>query len=550
NYSVTLAASGTTPITWQKSSGNLPDGLTLANNGVISGTPTKAGTFSFAVKASNTAGNDSRTFTIIIEKPVKPKITTKTLISGAAGKSYSAKIDFTGSTLTSVSCKNLPAGLNINTQGEISGTPTQPGDYSLSVTFINSAGQHTKSVKLAVYDITDYSLPVGISGKSYKGKFTSKGLSATKLQWTISSGSLPEGLTLAKGKISGKPKEIGTFNFTLRAGDGNSYVEKPYSITITPVPPKIKTSSLPKTFVHTNFYGSLTLKNGDKPVTWTAEGLPSGLTLDPNTGIITGTPTHIFKGTVAITATNSAGSDTKNVKLTIKAIKPKILTSSLTEARVGQSYNFTLEASGSPVLTWSGEDLPAWLSISSNGKISGTPKESGKFKFYVTVANEAGSKRKKLTLTVKEADTTNSADSDSNSESESVSESESTSNNENLSALTQPEIIELSAGALGLVSNDNFMIAAILPDIQVTESGLYEFTVSLDERVPENSLLVWHSFPNGQEDDSNNDSAAFFDENGEEIYNVPENYCVTVSAWLEARIIYKPVISVNLKQTH
>ena len=330
-------------------------------------------------------------------------------------------------------------------------------------------------------------------------------------------------MTLANGKISGKPQVFGTFNFTVKASCENSYVEKECSITINPIAPKIKTSSFPKSFIHENFYGALTLKKGDETITWTAEGLPEGLTLDSRTGIITGIPTHIFSGTAAITAANSAGSDTKNVKFNIKAIKPKILTSSLTEARVGENYNFTLEASGSKNLTWSGENLPAGLTINANGTISGTPQESGNFKFYVTVSNEAGSRRKKLTLIINEAES-----------------------HEDLSALTQHEKIELSAGALSLVSNDNFMIAAILPDIEVNESGLYEFAISLDERVPENSLMVWHSFPNGQEDDSNDDSAAFFDDDGSEIDSVPENYCVIISAWFEAGIIYKPVIAVKI----
>ena len=66
-YSQALTATGTAPITWGIDSGLLPDGLTLnAATGVISGTPTVVNTFTFIVKAANAAGNDTKTFSVVI----------------------------------------------------------------------------------------------------------------------------------------------------------------------------------------------------------------------------------------------------------------------------------------------------------------------------------------------------------------------------------------------------------------------------------------------------------------------------------------------------
>lgn len=66
-YSQTLAATGTTPITWTLDSGSsLPAGLTLSD-GTISGTPTTTGTFTFTVKAANSAGDDTKKLTIVIQ---------------------------------------------------------------------------------------------------------------------------------------------------------------------------------------------------------------------------------------------------------------------------------------------------------------------------------------------------------------------------------------------------------------------------------------------------------------------------------------------------
>ena len=65
-YSQTLAATGTAPITWSIDSGSLPAGLSLSGD-TISGTPTTAGTFTFTVKATNSAGNATKDLTIVIQ---------------------------------------------------------------------------------------------------------------------------------------------------------------------------------------------------------------------------------------------------------------------------------------------------------------------------------------------------------------------------------------------------------------------------------------------------------------------------------------------------
>ena len=65
-YSTTFAATGTTPITWSVSSGSLPPGLTLSTAGVLSGTPTQTGNFTFTVRAANEVGNNDRTFSMTI----------------------------------------------------------------------------------------------------------------------------------------------------------------------------------------------------------------------------------------------------------------------------------------------------------------------------------------------------------------------------------------------------------------------------------------------------------------------------------------------------
>jgi len=66
-YSQQLAATGVTPITWSHTAGTIPPGLTINSTGLISGTPTTAATaasYTFTIRAQNTAGYTTRAFTI------------------------------------------------------------------------------------------------------------------------------------------------------------------------------------------------------------------------------------------------------------------------------------------------------------------------------------------------------------------------------------------------------------------------------------------------------------------------------------------------------
>lgn len=82
---------------------------------------------------------------------------------------------------------------------------------------------------------------------------------------------------------------------------------------------------------------------------------------------------------------------------------PKITTTSLSEGTVNTAYNQTLLASGDATITWSSSDLPEWLTLDSDGTISGTPTAAGASTFTVTATNASGSDSKELTLTINPA---------------------------------------------------------------------------------------------------------------------------------------------------
>ena len=88
SYSQTLTATGTAPITWNVTSGSLPAGLSLNNGGMITGTPTTAGTSTFTVTATNAYGSDSRELSIKISPPDTVSVTGVTLSQNQASLYY------------------------------------------------------------------------------------------------------------------------------------------------------------------------------------------------------------------------------------------------------------------------------------------------------------------------------------------------------------------------------------------------------------------------------------------------------------------------------
>lgn len=251
-YSQTLSASlGPIPYRWSVDSGTLPAGLTLnPNTGVISGTPAAMGTSTFkllAVDASNEPA--SRNFSITIDPPPL-SIATVSLPSAMQGSAYSASLTATGGTTPytwSIASGSLPSGLSLaGSTGVISGIPTAVGTSSFTVQVSDANLQTaTKALSITVNPpppaITIASLPNGTQNTAYSTTLTASG-GTTPYTWTLVSGSLPVGLTLAAstGVISGTPTATGTSNFTVQVSDASSQTaSQALSITITPAPIKV-----------------------------------------------------------------------------------------------------------------------------------------------------------------------------------------------------------------------------------------------------------------------------------------------------------------------
>jgi len=133
-YSVTLSASGgAIPYTWSLSTGTLPTGLSLSSAGVISGTPTSSGTFSFQVKVQDASGQSVDQTFIIVVATTLAITSTSPIPDPVIGVAYSFQLTASGGITPYAWALNggaLPPGLTLSPSGLISGTPTAAGAYN------------------------------------------------------------------------------------------------------------------------------------------------------------------------------------------------------------------------------------------------------------------------------------------------------------------------------------------------------------------------------------------------------------------------------------
>jgi hypothetical protein len=410
---------GTAPYTFTVVSGALPSGLSLSSStGVISGTPTASGQFSFTGHVSDSStppetGQAALSISVnprnglVINPPLPP--------DGTVGTSYSATLTATGGRPPyswTVPSGRLPAGLSLSTAGMIRGTPTSAARSYLTLQVTDSSSPPQKAAETlsigisaagAPLTISSASLPNGTVGTAYSSTLTASG-GTNPYAWTVTSGTLPAGLSLSRGgTISGTPTGAGQSNFTVQVTDSSSPTHeatKPFSISIiASVPPlTIATAALPNGIVGTTYSASLTASGGTNPYAWTVTSgaLPAGLSLSRG-GTISGTPTSAGQSNFTVQATDSsspAQNATRLFSISIIASvpPPTITTAALPNGMVGTTYSSSLTVTGGTTpYSWTlvAGALPAGLSLSVGGTISGTPSSAGQSNFTVQVTDSS-----------------------------------------------------------------------------------------------------------------------------------------------------------------
>ena len=282
-----------------------------------------------------------------------------TLTDGFVNQSYNYQIQTSGGqapvTFQKVS-GSLPPGINLNSAGVISGTPTATGTYTFTVKVTDScpSGAQTvqKTFSLTINPEPQQCQPLSITSpanmpdamvnQAYSYQIQTSGGQAP-ITFTMVSGSMPQGLTLnnSTGAVTGTPTKFGTYTFTVKVTDscpsGAQTVQKTFSLTINPEPQQCQPLSItspanmPDAMVNQAYSYQIQTSGGQAPITFTmvSGSMPQGLTLNNSTGAVTGTPTKFGTYTFTVQVTDSCPSGAQTVQkefilsVKIKMVVPK-----------------------------------------------------------------------------------------------------------------------------------------------------------------------------------------------------------------------------------
>ncbi|MFW3621159.1 putative Ig domain-containing protein [Staphylococcus caprae] len=391
----------------------LPDGVTFdGETNTISGTPTKVGSYPITVTTTDASGNKTETkFTIEVVDKTAPTVTAiKDQIQEVNTPIDSITVEATDNSGQAVTNKvsGLPDGVSFDSEtNTISGTPTKVGSYPITLTTTDAEGNvTTTNFTIKVVDTTK---PMVTSIKD-QTKEVNTAIDSITIEATDNSGQavtnkvsgLPEGVSFDSetNTISGTPTKVGNYPITVTTTDASGN-ETTTSFTIQVVDktaPMVTAINNQSKEVNTPI-DKITIEatdNSGHAVTNKVSGLPTGVTFDSATNIITGTPTKVGSYPITITTTDAEGNAT-TTNFTIKVVdttKPTVtsikdqtkevntpIDSIKIEAKDNSGQDVTNKVSG----------LPEGVRFdSATNTISGTPTKVGSYPITVTTTDAEG----------------------------------------------------------------------------------------------------------------------------------------------------------------
>jgi hypothetical protein len=373
----------------------------------------------------------SATATVTIDVVIAPSFGTTLPPNGANGVPYSFAVPVTGGvaplTLT-IGSGSLPAGLTISQSGTISGKPTGANTSNTFQVQVQDSGNPPIKVLSPEYTI-NISAPPPLSitssgallGATLNTAYTTSIVTSggvPPFTWSKTSGNFPPGLTFntTSGQITGTPTIAGVFQFTLQVVDSaippqTATTPAPLSITVNGPPPlQVTPSVLPVGSVATPYSTAVQATGGVQPYMWTVNSgqLPAGLTLNPASGEISGTPILVSGTPVSFTlgvkdseTTPMTASRTFSISITQGTANPNSLLHGAyafffsgfdIQGVVLATGQFTADGSGN--ISSGTEDMNRVSGTSINATLTGTYSlgTDGRGTLTLTATNSTGQK--------------------------------------------------------------------------------------------------------------------------------------------------------------
>ena len=317
--------------TFHVSSGSLPPGLSISDEGILSGTPTAAGSYPvyLTVQYDKSPGcaktpSDDRFIFNVNPAVQRLVVSTPPLPDGNVNQPYTAgPLTASGGTVSSwtLAAGTLPPGLTLASNGTITGTPTQGGLFSFTVQANGSPNNDTGGMSIFIVAPLELQLPDG-------RPLPAAGLTAKK--------AVSEALTTSVKAVGGRP-----------------------------------------------------------PYVFSATGLPPGLNLDAATGTISGTGTTAGRFTSTITVKDQAGATKAvEFKFTILPLLQFVKGKGLAAGKLNRQYSARIAVSGKDARTAqfavSGQ-IPPGLELDDLGRLTGVLLKAGTYRMRVFVFPQSGS---------------------------------------------------------------------------------------------------------------------------------------------------------------
>ncbi len=403
------------PVTYNVSNGALPAGMNMSESGVISGTPTTPGSFSWTVQFTDGVDTEYRGFSVNVYaiEITTPGQLPNAVQNAAYNVTLSASGDTGGYTFTS---DGLPNGLTLTSVGTISGTVTAgPGRWSFPVMATDSEGtSYSKQMAIEVLGVSEFP-SIALYGNGNWDDCTI-GVACSRngqasggvapYTWTASG--LPPGMSIRFGsgvtstyvtpgdfELWGSPAALGTFNVQLTVTDSTG------SATTAILPLKVSSliiddsTELPNGALGSAYSNKFRVLGGSDAYRATLVGgeLADGLSLNSTSLLVNGTPLEngsLFAVFQFTDAASHALQLTNYYAISAGASTTTIYTNaSLGTWTIGSSPTFYLYACCGSSYVWTvvGGVLPAGLNLSTSGILSGTPTTAGNYTFLIEAAD-------------------------------------------------------------------------------------------------------------------------------------------------------------------
>ncbi|WP_182667737.1 putative Ig domain-containing protein [Marilutibacter penaei] len=411
-YAATVsAAGGTAPYTFAVSAGRLPAGVSLATDGTLSGTPTEAGSFSLTVTATDAHGQTgSQVHALEIMAPALALAPGASSFNSGYDTAFSQAFTASGGVgpYSYALGGALPAGMAFSGD-TLSGAPTAPGSYPITVTATDTgstgvgapftvAVSYTLVVAAPTITLDPATLATGTAGQAYAATVSATGGTAP-YTFAVSAGRLPSGVSLATdGTLSGTPTEAGSFSLTVIATDAHGQTgSQVHALEIATPALDVTPGVLEAVVAGSPLNQALTIHGGIAPYSVSLTGtLPQGVQFDRDSRTFSGRPVESGTFTLTLTVTDSTTGNsatlTRRFELVVQApaLAMTPAAGDLPTAAAGVAYTQAFAAEGGIApygYALASGTLPAGLSFNTDGTLSGTPTEAGRFTFSVTATD-------------------------------------------------------------------------------------------------------------------------------------------------------------------